>query len=250
MTEFTLTLKLGNAAMQTPEDVADALRRAAESVILATRVGVTNQGIRDENGNTVGSWTLDLPEPEPEPDCECSEDYGPCEQHADLLVSRELASRGADDLALTLINDLIECGAELPPNGREELAAIEADYETDRASGIGHFISDDTFERATDLAEQLEQDRHDLWIIHDDGYRILRPHADLPAGDVMTIERRAMPVNGNDWRPCEGWAKRAIKPDPMTRTGVCPDCGGIRPIELPREGNYVMDYHTVKVIGS
>lgn len=88
-----------------------------------------------------------------------------------------------------------------------------------------------------------------------------------------------MPVNGNNWQPCTGEGKRAIDPDPATRTGFCPDCGGIRPVELPslstriveaavergrreagvsgqleeapiRTGNYyVMDFHTVKVIG-
>lgn len=57
-----------------------------------------------------------------------------------------------------------------------------------------------------------------------------------------------MPVNGNHYEDCTGIGKRALEPDPVTRTGFCPDCRGIRPVELPDEGNYIMDYHTVKVI--
>lgn len=113
-------------------------------------------------------------------ECDCSDEYGPCEAHGDLLVSRDLAARGADDLELTLIYDLIEVGAELSPHGRDELAAIEADYETDRVSGIGHFKCADTFERVSDLTSQLESYVADLWVIRDDGYRIVRPHADCP----------------------------------------------------------------------
>jgi DUF917 family protein len=58
--EFTLTIQLGNAAMQTGEDVAEALARVADSL----QGGVQSGTIRDVNGNTVGSW--DLPELPPE----------------------------------------------------------------------------------------------------------------------------------------------------------------------------------------
>jgi hypothetical protein len=53
---FTLTIDLGNDAMQTPQDVAEALRGIAED--LDERVGVfpERRGVRDGNGNTVGRY--------------------------------------------------------------------------------------------------------------------------------------------------------------------------------------------------
>lgn len=51
---FKLSIELGNAAMQTPEDVAHALHE----VIVALDVGRTEGKIRDENGNTVGTWSF------------------------------------------------------------------------------------------------------------------------------------------------------------------------------------------------
>lgn len=57
MDEFTLNIKLGNDAMQTPEDIAEALRKVANALddgFLST----SNHGILDVNGNTVGEWKL------------------------------------------------------------------------------------------------------------------------------------------------------------------------------------------------
>jgi hypothetical protein len=50
--EFVLYLTLGNAAMQTPDDVAGALRGVIRRVLRGDTGGI----IRDVNGNTVGSW--------------------------------------------------------------------------------------------------------------------------------------------------------------------------------------------------
>lgn len=52
--KFTLTIRLGNAAMQTGDDVAAALAGVTDSLL----AGVTSGTIRDLNGNTVGSWNL------------------------------------------------------------------------------------------------------------------------------------------------------------------------------------------------
>lgn len=54
---FTLTIELGNDAMQAPEDVARALRRVAVDV---ERVEFTPLPVhvRDANGNTVGRWEV------------------------------------------------------------------------------------------------------------------------------------------------------------------------------------------------
>lgn len=56
MLSFVLSIELGNAAMSTNDDVAKALRDAADKVEGAA---VPDQGnVRDANGNTVGWWAI------------------------------------------------------------------------------------------------------------------------------------------------------------------------------------------------
>jgi len=56
MNTFTLTIKLGNAAMSEPEDVAEALTRAAG---LIQEYGFdAPKSLIDQNGNRVGSWAV------------------------------------------------------------------------------------------------------------------------------------------------------------------------------------------------
>lgn len=53
---FALAITIGNAAMTTRDDVARALREAADSM----QAGVADEGtIRDGNGNTVGRWAYE-----------------------------------------------------------------------------------------------------------------------------------------------------------------------------------------------
>ena len=52
--EFTLKITLGNEAMQTREDIAQALK----AVIQKLNSGRDGGYIMDENGNTVGEFTL------------------------------------------------------------------------------------------------------------------------------------------------------------------------------------------------
>jgi hypothetical protein len=56
---FRLTIILGNAAMLTPEHVADALRRVAGEL---DRCGLPEEAgsIRDLNGNRVGTWRYNI----------------------------------------------------------------------------------------------------------------------------------------------------------------------------------------------
>jgi hypothetical protein len=57
--------------------------------------------------------------------CECSEDFGPCEQHSEVLAQREGAAvRTADELAAIFIGDV----EALRPTVR----VYEADFETAR----------------------------------------------------------------------------------------------------------------------
>ena len=64
---FDLKIKLGNAAMQTPEDVAGALREVAEWLDGVGSYEADDEQIlwhldagriRDVNGNTVGDWEM------------------------------------------------------------------------------------------------------------------------------------------------------------------------------------------------
>lgn len=59
---FRLGIELGNAAMSTPADVADALEKAAARIRDCDGwAGVAEAGnIRDENGNTVGTWDVEI----------------------------------------------------------------------------------------------------------------------------------------------------------------------------------------------
>jgi hypothetical protein len=59
--KFHMFIELGNAAMSSNEDIADALREVADRVESSgdsapPRVGAS---IRDDNGNTVGQWTFE-----------------------------------------------------------------------------------------------------------------------------------------------------------------------------------------------
>ncbi len=118
----------------------------------------------------------------PEP-CDCDEEYGPCEQHCEVLCVREGSSvRTADDLTMVLIADLIGCGAELSPWGHAEYDRLSAALEQDRDphSGCAWFSDPDNADAALSLAYQLESYVADLCVIRDDGYRIVKPTPDCP----------------------------------------------------------------------
>jgi hypothetical protein len=53
---FALSIGLGNDAMQTPANIAAALRWTAAIVERFPSLGATYGSIRDENGNTVGRF--------------------------------------------------------------------------------------------------------------------------------------------------------------------------------------------------
>lgn len=110
-------------------------------------------------------------------DCDCSDEYGPCEQHCEMLVTREGAShRTADELARVFIDDALNLGAELSPYGQGVLEKVDAAFEAD-----GSWITDpDLAEALRDLSFQVEQYLADLVVTWDDGYTIVRPSADCP----------------------------------------------------------------------
>lgn len=115
--------------------------------------------------------------------CECSDEYGPCEDHGETLVIREGAGlRTADELTMILIEDLVSVGAELSVWGRDEYNRLSAALSASRnpKSGTAWFDNPDDGESARDLSHQLENYVADLWVIHDDGYRIVRPFDNCP----------------------------------------------------------------------
>lgn len=51
MEKFYLEINLGNSAMQTEEDISDAIKQLHEKIL------TSNEGVvHDYNGNTVGKW--------------------------------------------------------------------------------------------------------------------------------------------------------------------------------------------------
>lgn len=52
---LTISIELGNDAMQTPAQAADALRTVADRIENNTLSGV----VVDDNGNTVGHWNFE-----------------------------------------------------------------------------------------------------------------------------------------------------------------------------------------------
>ena len=55
MSQFTLSIKLGNSAMQTSYDVANALENTIRTLRVFPSEFEDGHAIKDVNGNTVGS---------------------------------------------------------------------------------------------------------------------------------------------------------------------------------------------------
>lgn len=109
--------------------------------------------------------------------CDCSEEYGPCEQHCEMLIIRDGASsHTADELSRLFIDDALSLGAELSATGTHTLAEIDEAFATD-----GAWIDNpDLADALRDLTFQVEQYLGDLVVTWDDGYTIVRPTPDCP----------------------------------------------------------------------
>lgn len=55
---FTLSIHMGNDAMQTPADLAEALRELAGKLSGYGNITPGSGSIRDINGNNVGVWDI------------------------------------------------------------------------------------------------------------------------------------------------------------------------------------------------
>ena len=58
---FTITIELGNAAMETAEDIAAALRKLADQLDQGQHVPHQTRCVKDVNGNVVGEAHWDGP---------------------------------------------------------------------------------------------------------------------------------------------------------------------------------------------
>ncbi|HKT82433.1 MAG TPA: hypothetical protein VJQ84_01210 [Solirubrobacterales bacterium] len=61
--EFNLSVRLVNAAMNKPGDVAEALRKAADQIARGTQWS-EGESVLDSKGQVVGFWTVTLPDPQ------------------------------------------------------------------------------------------------------------------------------------------------------------------------------------------
>lgn len=113
-------------------------------------------------------------------DCDCTEEYGPCELHAELLVSREGAAlRTADELLSMFIDDAVALGAELSPYGKDIVFRSDAAMYVPGAMSNWLPDTEEGYELRDALqtvAYQVESELDTLgystyW---DDGYRILK----------------------------------------------------------------------------
>ena len=114
--------------------------------------------------------------------CECSEDFGPCEDHADVLAQRAGASsRTADELCAVFVGDVsaILADAGIAPDAGMVAAMRDADAYWDVCPSGGSPLEDtsayslgDALSDAVTFAEQSLP--AGTWVWWDDGYVISR----------------------------------------------------------------------------
>jgi hypothetical protein len=113
-------------------------------------------------------------------ECECSEEYGPCEDHSELMVSREGASlRTADELQSQFIHDAVSLGAELSPYGKDVLSRADAAMTVE--GPMSNWLPDDEegYALRDDLGTVANQVETELYTLGystywDDGFRVLK----------------------------------------------------------------------------
>lgn len=117
--------------------------------------------LRHERIPEVTDWT-----------CDCSEDFGPCELHCDVLVSREGASmRSADELSALFVDDVADLDVPVPADVFVTLASLRWD---------GVWLADDGTGDSADALEWARQAAEDqlgaagLRVEWNDGYQIYR----------------------------------------------------------------------------
>lgn len=110
--------------------------------------------------------------------CECSEEFGPCEAHGEVLISREGASlRTGDELAVQFIEDAISLGAELSPWGKDVLSRARAALSENESMGVAWLPDGEDGEGIRDDLQTLEwqvEAELEPMVYREDGYRIIK----------------------------------------------------------------------------
>lgn len=106
-------------------------------------------------------------------ECECSEDWGPCEEHCEVIAQREGAStRTADELCVVFIEDAVDLGVELSPWGQDTYRAAVDNLDANRSMGVAWFSDDEEGAELHDsvrgLVDQVENDLATM----DEGYSV------------------------------------------------------------------------------
>lgn len=124
-------------------------------------------------------------------ECDCGEDWGPCENHMDVIAQREGAStRTADDLVFVFLGDVLAAaedpeirqGAEVDTARlRDSLTYWEEESRWDDNMGCRWVSEDESAEIHEEMSvgESVLADLG-LSVTWDDGYVIYRIHADCP----------------------------------------------------------------------
>jgi hypothetical protein len=90
--------------------------------------------------------------------------------------------RTADQSNMQLIEDLIGCGVKLTDDQAKEYSRLDDALTNayDSYTGTAWFLEDEDQEAAEELSREVEQSAEGLYVDHDDGYTIVRPHDDCP----------------------------------------------------------------------
>lgn len=150
--------------------------------------------------------------------CDCSEDYGPCEAHAEVLAQREGASlRTADELCAVFIGDVDALLAEAGVTPDAGMVAAVGDAEAywnacpsggwAPIGGADDYPLADALRDALTFAEQSLPEGVYVW--WDDGYVISR----VTGGPLHP-----------DWAECVWCGRVARCSDAGTGDATCEDC--------------------------
>jgi hypothetical protein len=113
-------------------------------------------------------------------ECYCSEEFGPCDLHCEVLVSREGAShRTSDELLSVFIDDAVALGAAISSYGRDIVSRADSAMQVDGPMSNWLPDTEEGYELRDALqtvANQMETELYTLGysIYWEDGYRVVK----------------------------------------------------------------------------
>lgn len=118
--------------------------------------------------------------------CGCSEEYGPCDDHSEVMAQREGSSmRTADDLSHVFCLDAIALGVAPSPYGSAVLERVRTRLESQRRNGVAWLNDSALQDELSSVVNALETDLEtlDMSVYWDDGYRIVKMKDGCPLKD-------------------------------------------------------------------